>query len=258
METPDLEGRKILSSYQDISRTFTYGAYATLPLFVIYQITTYIIGIPIIKNGVKYQMISDAEYFLRQALTLFGTLPEATAPFLFVASMMALLLCERKKLGFIQVRIPFFCRTLCESAYFGFIIGYVSLLLTGLMIFLLSGTFPPVILSSVSEPFLVILQKTGFGFYEEILFRVILLSGMLAFFQIVRIPKMLARIIGVTVSCIIFSAAHFFGPFGYHYDIESFLFLSYLGVSLSWIYLRRGFATAAWSHTLYDIFLAVF
>lgn len=256
METPLSNEGKILSSYKDIARTFTYGIYATLPLFIVYQIVTYFVGVSVVKDGQKYQLMNDAEHFLGQISTWLG-IPEEGMPLLLIASMIAMFYYERKNLGFIQPRMSFFFRTLSESVYFGLIVGYVSAILTALAIFFLSGTFHPIIPQSVPAPLVNILQKTGSGFYEEILYRVIFLGGLLAIFKTLRIPGGMSRIIAITITTIIFAGRHFMGPFAYPYTVESFLYLSYLGISFSAIYLWRGFATAAWSHALFDIFLSL-
>jgi hypothetical protein len=255
MNTPLYTEGKVLSSYKEVSRTFTYGIYATLPLFIIYQVVTYFIGVVLVKDGQKYRMVSDSDYFLKEIWTFLG-IPQTATPLLLIISMMAMLYYERRKLGFIQPQISFFFRTLGESVYFGFILKYATALLAASAIFFLFGTFPPIISPSVPASLPEILQKTGFGFYEEILYRVILLSGLLAFFRVLHIPGMIARIVAVTAVSMIFSGVHFFGPFAYHYDLESFLYLGYLGMFFSAIYLWRGFATVAWSHALFDIFLS--
>ncbi len=256
METTLPTEGKFLSSYKEVSRTFTYGIYATLPLFIIYQVVTYLIGIVSVTYGKKQQMVSAAEKLLEQIPTLFGRLPQETVPVLLVAGTVALLYYERKKLGFIHLRISFFLRTLAESAYFGLFIGYCAALLAASAIFFLSGTFPPIISPAVHGTLPSVLQRTGFGFYEEILYRVVLLGGLLAFCRVLRIPGMIARITAVTIVSIIFSGVHFMGPMAYPLTIESFLYLGYLGVLFSAIYLWRGFATVAWSHALFDIFLS--
>lgn len=256
MNTPLPAERKILSGYNEVSRTFTYGIYATLPLFLVYQIVTYLIGVVAVKDGQEYLRMNGADQFLEKIIAFLG-MPPATTAFLLVTSMMLLFASERKRLGFIHSQASFFLRTLGESAYFGLILGVTAGLLTASAIYFIFGTFPPIISPSVPEPLINILQKTGFGFYEELLYRVMLLGGLLAFFRVLRVPGRVARIIAVTVASMVFSFAHFIGPYGYPYDIGSFLYLSYLGVLLSAIYLWRGFATAAWSHTLFDIFISL-
>jgi hypothetical protein len=247
--------RKVLSSYRDVARTFTYGIYATLPLFIVYQVVTYFIGVTVTKDGQTHPIMNGADYFLGQISMWLG-IPEKGMPLLLIAAMIAMFYHERKHFGFIQSRLSFFFRTLSESVYFGLILGYTAALLTATVIFFYSGTFPPIIPESTPVPFINALQKTGSGFYEEILYRVIFLGGLLAILKTLRVPGMPARIVAVTVTTTFFASRHFMGPFAYPYDMESFLYLSYLGVFFSAIYLWRGFATAAWSHALFDIFLS--
>lgn len=251
MSTPlPVEG-KVLSSYKEVSRTFTYGIYATLPLFIIYQI-----GIPFINAGKKYQIVNGADNILEQISTLWGTLPSSTTGLLLVMGMIAMLYYERKHLGFIHSRISFFFLTLPESIFFALTIGFIASWLATLVLLILHPNLSPSAFGHLPEPIMVtIVQGAGAGFYEELFFRVILLGGALALFRLMRIPGMIARIIAVTVVSMIFSAPHYMGPLGEHYDLTSFLYRAYLGVLLSAIYLRRGFATAAWTHALFDIFV---
>jgi hypothetical protein len=208
------------------------------------------------KDGQNYRMVSDAEKFLEQVFTLFGVLPKEVIPILAVLGTVVMLRYERKNLGLIGVRISFFLRTFCESVYFGLFIGHASALIAALVIFVFFGIFPPTISPSTPGNLVSVLQRTGFGFYEELLYRVILLGGLLSVFKMLRILGIVARVIAVTIISVIFASVHFIGPFAYPYDTGTFLYLSYLGVLFSAIYLWRGFATVAWSHALFDIFLS--
>ena len=47
------------------------------------------------------------------------------------------------------------------------------------------------------------------------------------------------------------------GPYGDHLELASFAFRAIAGVLFSGLYLLRGFGITAWTHALYDVFLAV-
>jgi hypothetical protein len=101
-----------------------------------------------------------------------------------------------------------------------------------------------------------LMVSLGAGIYEELLFRVILVSA-LAFlaeraFKLRVIP---AGIFAVVVGAFIFSAFHYIGPYGDPLELGSFVFRMIGGVVFSAMYLLRGFGITAWTHALYDVML---
>jgi hypothetical protein len=96
----------------------------------------------------------------------------------------------------------------------------------------------------------------GAGLYEELLFRVLLVSG---FSFLVRKAfgwrPWVAGASAVGVAALIFSAFHYVGPYGDRLELQSFMFRFLGGLVFSVIYLLRGFGIVAWTHALYDVFL---
>ena len=99
----------------------------------------------------------------------------------------------------------------------------------------------------------------GAGIYEELLFRV-LLVGTLAWVAPAaasagapRRPASSRRWSARSI----FSAFHYIGPYGDRLELGSFTFRAIAGVLFSGLYLLRGFGITAWTHALYDVFLAV-
>jgi hypothetical protein len=98
----------------------------------------------------------------------------------------------------------------------------------------------------------------GAGIYEELLFRVLIvgaLSGIArrGFGWTASASGVFATVVGA----LIFSAFHYVGPYGDRLDLASFTFRTVAGVLFSALYLLRGFGITAWTHALYDVFLAV-
>jgi hypothetical protein len=98
----------------------------------------------------------------------------------------------------------------------------------------------------------------GAGLYEELLFRVILVSGLAALgtrvFGWKTVP---AGIFAAVVGAVIFSGFHYVGPYGDPFQVGSFTFRAIAGLLFSGLYLTRGFGITAWSHALYDVFLTL-
>ena len=60
---------------------------------------------------------------------------------------------------------------------------------------------------------------------------------------------------GVFISAILFSTFHFVGPYGDDPQIDLFTIRFIAGLILGAIYVFRGFGIAAYTHTIYDLFV---
>jgi len=101
-----------------------------------------------------------------------------------------------------------------------------------------------------------LMVSLGAGLYEELLFRVILVSGLATFGRV--ICGMTPRVAGgfaVVLGAVIFSAFHYVGAYGDVFTVQSFTFRMIAGLFFSALYLLRGFGIVAWTHALYDVFL---
>ena len=98
----------------------------------------------------------------------------------------------------------------------------------------------------------------GAGIYEELLFRVLLVSGLAWLMgRVFDWRPTAAALSAVLLGALIFSAFHYIGPYGEDLALASFTFRAVAGVLFSGLYLLRGFGITAWTHALYDVFLAV-
>jgi hypothetical protein len=68
---------------------------------------------------------------------------------------------------------------------------------------------------------------------------------------------MTAGVAATILGAAIFSAFHYIGPYGDQLQVYSFVFRMVAGMFFSALYLVRGFGITAWTHALYDVFLAV-
>jgi membrane protease YdiL (CAAX protease family) len=97
----------------------------------------------------------------------------------------------------------------------------------------------------------------GAGIYEEVLFRLVLYSGLAFLLRLAFVPSILAVPIAAAGSAALFSAAHHVGPFGEPYQGQVFLFRLLAGVYFAVVYRLRGFGVAAGAHALYDVVVGV-
>ncbi len=105
-----------------------------------------------------------------------------------------------------------------------------------------------------------IVTGIGAGIYEELIFRLILISGLMLFFEtIIGLDRTKAVIISVLLSAILFSLHHHIIFMNGHlirkevFTIPRFAFRAIAGVYFAVIYAVRGFGIAAGTHAFYDV-----
>ena len=97
----------------------------------------------------------------------------------------------------------------------------------------------------------------GAGIYEELLFRLILLSLLAWGLRRAGVAPWASTLLAVLASSLLFAAAHHVGPYGEEFVRSRFLFRSLAGVFFSVVFIYRGFGIAAGSHAAYDVLVSV-
>lgn len=103
----------------------------------------------------------------------------------------------------------------------------------------------------------------GAGVYEELLFRLILLSLTIGVLGLLRLARPWNLIAAVLLTSVAFALAHYVGRHGEALALGqmtfwfSFLFRLLAGVFFSVLFLCRGFGIAAGSHAMYDILVGL-
>ncbi|MGA2916067.1 MAG: CPBP family glutamic-type intramembrane protease [Sedimentisphaerales bacterium] len=105
-----------------------------------------------------------------------------------------------------------------------------------------------------------LLTGIGAGIYEELIFRLILISISMMFFEtILGVRRMKAIVISVIISSVLFSLHHHFvflnGQFAVSekFTVIPFAFRTIAGVFFAVIFAARGFGITAGTHSFYDI-----
>ncbi len=145
---------------------------------------------------------------------------------------------------------------LAESLVYAAVLGTVvsalaSLLLSGQLALVQEGSFGQLTFGSQ------LVVSLGAGLYEELLFRVLLVSGLVAFGLWLGWRRPVAVGVAILGSALIFSGFHYVGPLGDTLTLGSFTFRAVAGLVLSGLYVARGFGIVAWSHALYDVGIAL-
>jgi membrane protease YdiL (CAAX protease family) len=94
---------------------------------------------------------------------------------------------------------------------------------------------------------------SGAGFYEEFIFRALLVTGGSALIgRIFRVSARGALMLAVIVSSLLFALAHNVGVYGEPFVLEVAGYRVIEGILFALLYLARGFATVAYAHTFYE------
>jgi hypothetical protein len=152
---------------------------------------------------------------------------------------------------------------LVESAVLAFVFGVVVSLATARVLDPLGAEVVPGSLLAIVQVgtfdlphrFMISL---GAGLYEELLFRVILVSALAgAARHLLGWRPMLATAFAVVTSAFVFSLFHYIGPLSDPFELQSFVFRLIAGLAFSGLYVLRGFGIVAWTHALYDVYVLV-
>lgn len=236
------------SSYWQATRAPRYSLIFALPLLLAYEgLAQLLSGESGVRNG--------ADVLLKSLFVILGGRHGLTifAAVLFGGGLI-LIARDWRRSGAPQAK--YFVGMAVESVVYAMIFGGVTSTLTGLLLgrsrLLIQGggtalTFPTEIMVSL-----------GAGIYEELLFRVVIVSA-LARLAVVAFGwrPLISGVFATLVGAFIFSAFHYVGPLGDTLELGSFVFRMIAGVLLSGLFLLRGFGVAAWTHALYDVFLTV-
>jgi len=225
------------------SRNLLTGLVLVFPLLLLYQI-----GVVLI-----YPMINGADFLTR---FLFHNIGLSRSAYLGYTALVAalfgvLVLIFRRRQ---QINLKIFGPVLLESAIYALTMG-------SLIVFVMTRVFginPR--LSVLQDEGLVgrLIMSLGAGFWEETTFRLGILSATAALCErVVGMRRFFALLLALGVSSFLFSAAHHIPPYGdpLHLGVFTFRFLA--GVFFGLLFWFRGFAVAAYTHALYDIYVLI-
>lgn len=244
------------ASYWRLSRTPRYTLVFALPLLVLYEALAAILG------DVHGAVRNGADVWLKAPfIAVFG----ARGPAVFGAAVVvgsAALVWRDVRRTRDGVRANVLLRMLGESA----VLALVCAVLVGLATSELMSALPHLVPQRIAWPVPAALGRgqlgaprtlmlaLGAGLYEELLFRVLLVSGLrLVARRFVGLGEAGAALAAVVGGALLFSAAHYVGPYGDTLTLASFTFRAIAGLFFSGVYVLRGFGIAAWTHALYDV-----
>lgn len=241
-----------LQAYARASREPRYSVLFAFPLLVLYEALAAAMSptaVGGVRNGADV-LLKTLFVFLggRIGLAVFGVL-------LIGAGLWFVWRDSRRRPG--PLRSAVFAGMLAESVVYAAVLGNVVLLLTA---WLLQGPLAVAVQGGPVDTLPLgtqLVVSLGAGIYEELLFRVLLVSGLIALARRFGWTRATAVAFAVIGSALIFSGFHYVGPYGDVLTLPSFTFRTVAGILLSGLYVARGFGITAWTHALYDVGLAL-
>ena len=238
------------AGYWRATRAPRYSVLFALPLLLLYELLALILGPATggIRNG--------ADALLRgMAMSIGGR----WAPVLLGAVILGLgawLVARDARAHGWRWQHRWFALMFAESAVmavvFGLVVATVTAQLLGALTLSVQGASLP------AGPLAWLMLSLGAGLYEELVFRVILVSGIAALAAVLfGASRRTSLAIAVVVSAVLFAIAHYVGPFGDPFALPSFTFRLIAGLAFSALYAVRGFGITAWTHALYDVYVGL-
>jgi len=245
-----------LREYLSASRQARYSVTFALPLLLLYEGLTGFLpasALGDVRNGADV-LLKTVFVTLggRNGVTAFGVL-------LLAGGAWAVWQDRRRHPG--PMRAGVLAGMLLESLVYAAVFGFVVAALTAALLQAGAGGAGLAAMQGQPRDGLPIATQLvvslGAGIYEELLFRVLLVTGLLGLATLLGWPRPLGVALAMVGSAVIFSSFHYVGPLGDTFRLASFTFRAVAGLVLSGLYTSRGFGITAWTHALYDVGLSL-
>lgn len=215
------------------------------PLLVAYELGMLVAGPQALRNG--------ADVWLRQLLDLLGL----SQYFLLPALTAGILLAWHHTTGERwRVSPPVLYGMAAESLALALCLVVIARAQGGLF----SAAEAPAVTAAVGDApgfFARLVLYVGAGIYEELLFRLILLSLLAWAARASGASRGQSFAAAIVVTSVLFSLAHYVGPHGDEVRLASFAFRTLAGAFFGMLFAIRGFGIAVGAHAGYDILVGL-
>lgn len=231
--------------YFSSTHSLLYSYLISLPLLLLYEVLIFVAQ-PETEQVVRISV----DVWIKTLFSYIG--PNVLSITLIFVALLGVIILYRERERLSSLKVTYFLTMLIEASVYAFVL---ALLITSAITALFQMIQTPAVES------LTILQQLalslGAGLYEELFFRVILVSVLLFGFKQLFAKKYLSYGLAIVLAAAIFSFVHYLGALGDPFTVSSFLFRFLFGLALNAIYIWRGFGMAAWTHAIYDLMVIV-
>lgn len=237
--------RESVSHYFSSTHSLLYSYLISLPLLLMYEILIFL-SQPDTAQVVRISV----DVWIKTLFSYIG--PNVLSLTLIFVALLGLVILYRERDRLSSLRVSYFMTMIIEASIYALVLAMlISSAITGLLQMVQTS---PIESLSILQQFALSL---GAGLYEELFFRVILVSGLLFVLKQFVNKTYLAYALAMILAAGIFSFVHYIGALGDPFTIGSFLFRFLFGLALNAIYIWRGFGMAAWTHAIYDLMVIV-
>lgn len=227
--------------YLEWTRDPAVGLFSVLPLWVCYEWLRFLLA-PNERNG--------AEALISDVARLIGPTAFTGLRFLFmVAVVISAMLLVRRRVPWLRVTLV----TALEGTVYALVLGPVAAAL--------AASSQRLLQVASEEPSRTLMQNIvgsiGAGIFEEVVFRLVLMSVLALL--LVRaasafgLPKVAGIAAAVLLSSVVFSLFHHLGPSAPLFSQQQFMFRTFAGIVLGVMFAVRGIGVCVYAHAMYDV-----
>ncbi len=239
----------MMSRYYQFSKSAYYGVVAAIPMLLAYELLLMFSG-----NHFFGQVRNAGDVWLRWVLASLDVRPSQATLVMVLALLLSIPVVRREP---VRLNAGYFALMALEALLY-------SLLLDVAINIILEFVFSAIPSSMLGRSTLAaglplspgatqgLALSLGAGLFEEFIFRVVLLGGLLLGAR-AFLPEHLAVVSSILLAALLFSAAHYIGPLADAFSFPGFMFRFIAGLLFTGLYFWRGFAITAYAHALYDI-----
>lgn len=235
-----------VKSYFENTNNLLYSFLVSLPLFLLYELLI-VISQPTGDSIVRISV----DVWIKSLFAYLGVNAVSFSLLIIVFIGLFIVYKERERLK--TLRFSYFPVLILESTLYAIVVALISQSLVSLILNMAASD--PINSLSLTQQLALSL---GAGLYEELFFRVILVTLFILLFTKLLGKKWAGVTAAVVLSALLFSAVHYVGSMGDAFTMGSFLYRFLFGLILNGIYVWRGFGVAAWTHAIYDIMVIAF
>lgn len=235
-----------VKQYFENTNNLLYSFLVSLPLFFLYEILI-LISQPSADAIVRISV----DVWIKSLFTSIGV--NAISFSLLIIAIVGLFILYKEKERLKSLKFAYFPMLLVEATIYAIVVAFIS---QSLVSFVLNMAASDPISALTTTQKLAL--SLGAGLYEELFFRVMLVTVFILIFTKIFGKKWAGVTAAVVLSALLFSAVHYIGSMGDAFTMGSFLYRFLFGLILNGIYVWRGFGVAAWTHAIYDIMVIAF
>ncbi|MFD2531300.1 CPBP family intramembrane glutamic endopeptidase [Gracilimonas halophila] len=230
-----------VKTYFENTNNLLYSFLVSLPLFLLYELLIMISQ----PSGDAIVRIS-VDVWIKTLFTYLGV--NAVSFSLLLVAVIGLFIIYKERERLKSLKLSYFPILILEATVYAIVVAFISQSLVSFIVNM--AATDPINSLTITQKLALSL---GAGLYEELFFRVILVTLFILIFTKFLGKKWAGVTAAVVLSALLFSAVHYVGSMGDAFTMSSFLYRFLFGLILNGIYVWRGFGVAAWTHAIYDI-----